>query len=394
MRRAAGPPRRRAGRSYAGPAASWTPSSARLDAAEVRDRAMQVAAAGRDRAPRQARPTWTRARRPSTTQRRAGHRHDHLDLRGGRAAADRPLLAAGRPDPRGPHPAGRGPRRRRRPRDPGLRRPARRRGAAPGPRDRGRRRPATRSPCSAGPRPRTSCTMRAADRRRPAAAKRRCRSTSPPAARPSAEAMQVRQQDQRRAGPAARSARTRSGDRILAARPPRRPQQRPATAAAPAGCCDCPVDGPVTSPFGYRVHPIYHYWGLHDGTDFGAGCGQPLHAVAGGRVISEYYSSVWGNRLYLDLGTINGKNVTVDLQPPLALRRRRRRRASAAARSSAYVGTTGWSTGCHLHFTVMVNGTPVTRCPGSELTRAPVPPRIRVARPERMAAWPRSRGAS
>ncbi len=40
-----------------------------------------------------------------------------------------------------------------------------------------------------------------------------------------------------------------------------------------------PVNGPVTSPFGYRTHPIYHYWGLHDGDDFGASCGAPLFAV-------------------------------------------------------------------------------------------------------------------
>ncbi|MDP2774586.1 MAG: M23 family peptidase, partial [Nocardioides sp.] len=43
-----------------------------------------------------------------------------------------------------------------------------------------------------------------------------------------------------------------------------------------------PVNGYVTSPFGYRTHPIYGYYGLHDGTDFGVGCGQSLFAVAGG----------------------------------------------------------------------------------------------------------------
>ena len=43
-----------------------------------------------------------------------------------------------------------------------------------------------------------------------------------------------------------------------------------------------PVAGGVTSPFGWRTHPIYGYWGLHDGTDFGAGCGQPIHAAAVG----------------------------------------------------------------------------------------------------------------
>ncbi|MCW2772972.1 MAG: peptidase, partial [Nocardioides sp.] len=71
-----------------------------------------------------------------------------------------------------------------------------------------------------------------------------------------------------------------------------------------------PVTGPVTSPFGYRMHPIYHYWGLHDGTDFGVACGEGMRAVAGGTVIAQYWSDVYGNRLYLSLGQINGKNVT------------------------------------------------------------------------------------
>ena len=43
----------------------------------------------------------------------------------------------------------------------------------------------------------------------------------------------------------------------------------------PAATCSYPVTGPVTSPFGYRIHPIYHYWGLHDGVDFGAGLRRP-----------------------------------------------------------------------------------------------------------------------
>jgi murein DD-endopeptidase MepM/ murein hydrolase activator NlpD len=123
-----------------------------------------------------------------------------------------------------------------------------------------------------------------------------------------------------------------------------------------------PANGPITSPYGWRVHPIYHYWGLHDGDDFGAPCGAPLYAVADGTVLSQYYSSVWGKRLYLNLGLINGKNVTVIYNHLSAYRSRVGQRVSRG-QVVGLVGTTGWSTGCHTHFTVMVNGTPVNPAP-------------------------------
>jgi murein DD-endopeptidase MepM/ murein hydrolase activator NlpD len=123
-----------------------------------------------------------------------------------------------------------------------------------------------------------------------------------------------------------------------------------------------PVNGPITSPYGWRIHPIYGYWGLHDGDDFGAPCGAPLYAVANGTVMSQYYSSVWGNRLYLNLGLINGRNVTVIYNHLSAYRSHVGQRVSRG-QVVGLVGTTGWSTGCHLHFTVMVNGRPVNPTP-------------------------------
>lgn len=119
-----------------------------------------------------------------------------------------------------------------------------------------------------------------------------------------------------------------------------------------------PVPGAITSPFGYRRHPIYGYWGLHDGTDFSAPCGTPNRAAGSGTVISRYWSDVYGNRLYLDLGQVNGKNMTVIYNHLSSYS------ASTGERVSrgeviGYAGSTGWSTGCHLHFTVMLDGTPV-----------------------------------
>ena len=119
-----------------------------------------------------------------------------------------------------------------------------------------------------------------------------------------------------------------------------------------------PVAGPVTSPYGYRIHPIYHYWGLHDGTDFGVSCGQPLRAIAGGTVIARYSSDVYGNRLYLNLGQINGKNITAVYNHASSYRVGVGQHVSQGD-VVGYVGSTGWSTGCHLHFTILVNGTAV-----------------------------------
>lgn len=127
---------------------------------------------------------------------------------------------------------------------------------------------------------------------------------------------------------------------------------------ATGGFLNQPVNGPVTSPFGYRKHPIYGYWGLHNGTDFGAGCGQPLLASAQGTVVKTYYDGVYGSRLFLNVGRVNGANLTLVYNHASGYRvgvGDRVRRGEPIGS----VGTTGWSTGCHLHFTVLRDGNPV-----------------------------------
>ncbi len=119
-----------------------------------------------------------------------------------------------------------------------------------------------------------------------------------------------------------------------------------------------PVPGYVTSPFGWRIHPIYHYWGLHDGTDFGVSCGEPMRAIAGGTVIARYWSDVYGNRLYLNLGQINGQNMTAVYNHATSYRVGVGQHVNQGD-VVGYVGSTGWSTGCHLHFTLLVNGNAV-----------------------------------
>jgi murein DD-endopeptidase MepM/ murein hydrolase activator NlpD len=119
-----------------------------------------------------------------------------------------------------------------------------------------------------------------------------------------------------------------------------------------------PVPGYITSPYGWRRHPIYGYWGLHDGVDFHAPCGTPERAGAAGTIIEEYYSDVWGNRLYLDVGRVNGKSMTL-IYNHISSYRRHTGDHVGRGEVLAYAGTTGWSTACHLHFTVMLNGTAV-----------------------------------
>src|SRR5512139_3955312 len=72
------------------------------------------------------------------------------------------------------------------------------------------------------------------------------------------------------------------------------------------GFLDYPVDGYITSSYGMRLHPVYHRWTLHDGTDFGVGCGTPIRAAASGKVIAVYYNEGYGNRVVMDNGYHRG----------------------------------------------------------------------------------------
>lgn len=124
------------------------------------------------------------------------------------------------------------------------------------------------------------------------------------------------------------------------------------------GFLNYPVQGPVTSPFGWRIHPIFGYRSLHDGVDFGAGCGTPIRAAASGRVLEEYFQTAWGNRIIIDHGFHRGVGLAT-ISNHLS---RYAVPAGAYVKRGqvvGYVGTTGWSTGCHLHFTVMQNGVAV-----------------------------------
>lgn len=141
------------------------------------------------------------------------------------------------------------------------------------------------------------------------------------------------------------------------------PASAPASAPAPAPApvdegLRYPVNGYITSSYGMRLHPVYKRWALHDGTDFGASCGTPIYAAASGTVIATYFNVGYGNRIIIDhgykrgvgLGTsynhLSGYSTSVGEQVQ-------------KGEVIGYVGTTGYSTGCHLHFMVFENGATV-----------------------------------
>jgi len=121
------------------------------------------------------------------------------------------------------------------------------------------------------------------------------------------------------------------------------------------GTLSYPVNGPITSPYGMRVHPVTGVYKLHDGTDFGVPCGTPVHAAASGTIIDQYYNGAYGNRIILNNGIMRGKSVVTTYNH---LSRFAASRGSHVSRGEviAYSGTTGYSTGCHLHFMVITNG--------------------------------------
>ena len=109
-----------------------------------------------------------------------------------------------------------------------------------------------------------------------------------------------------------------------------------------------PSSGPITSGYGGRIHPVLGYYKGHDGVDFGAACGAPVKAAKSGTVVAVEYHHASGNRVKIDHGNgvvtgyyhLQGFNTSVGA-------------TVAQGDTIGYVGSTGRSTGCHLHFAKM-----------------------------------------
>jgi murein DD-endopeptidase MepM/ murein hydrolase activator NlpD len=116
-----------------------------------------------------------------------------------------------------------------------------------------------------------------------------------------------------------------------------------------------PIPGaPITSPFGYRTDPITGVTTFHSGVDFGASCGTPIKAAGTGAIIFAAYDGGYGNATIINHGA--GRATLYAHQSVIAVSVGQ---VVQQGQVIGYVGTTGRSTGCHLHFEVRINGTPV-----------------------------------
>jgi len=114
-----------------------------------------------------------------------------------------------------------------------------------------------------------------------------------------------------------------------------------------------PTYGGITSGYGMRLNPYSHIWILHAGTDMSSGCGKPIYAAHSGTVGYAAWNGSYGNFILINNGDnistayghiVNGGTLVSKGQQV------------SAGQLIAYVGTTGGSTGCHLHYEVRVGG--------------------------------------
>ena len=134
-------------------------------------------------------------------------------------------------------------------------------------------------------------------------------------------------------------------------------QQQGASAGQVVHCSGVfiwPTSGPITSPFGYRIHPIFGTQIYHSGIDIGVDTGTPIMAADSGVVVEADWLGGYGYAVVIDhgngLSTLYGHNSELAVSPGQSVQQ---------GQVIAYAGSTGYSTGPHCHFEVRVDGSPV-----------------------------------
>lgn len=118
-----------------------------------------------------------------------------------------------------------------------------------------------------------------------------------------------------------------------------------------------PIAGPITSSFGYRIHPIFKSRIFHSGIDIGGANGGAVMASNDGKVIYAGWYGGYGKCVILDHGVINGQPITTlyaHMSSIAVSNGQMVRKGQTVGRE----GSTGYSTGPHCHFEVRINGKP------------------------------------
>ncbi|HYF93303.1 MAG TPA: peptidoglycan DD-metalloendopeptidase family protein [Symbiobacteriaceae bacterium] len=109
----------------------------------------------------------------------------------------------------------------------------------------------------------------------------------------------------------------------------------------------------ITDSFGPRLHPILNVWRQHNGTDFAANYGAPVYAIEGGVVIMAGWNDAYGNLVVIDHG--NGIASWYGHSSKLLVSEGD---TVTQGQQISQAGSTGWSTGPHVHLEIHVNGKP------------------------------------
>ena len=132
-----------------------------------------------------------------------------------------------------------------------------------------------------------------------------------------------------------------------------------------------PHSGYITSNFGMRLNPVSHVWQLHTGVDLAGagGCGAPIRAAHAGVVTYAGWNGSWGYYVQIDHGDGTGSGYAHIQAGGIGVRIGQQ---VGPGQQIAVVGSTGQSTGCHLHFIIRVNGNVVDPVPFMRNQGAPV----------------------
>lgn len=118
-----------------------------------------------------------------------------------------------------------------------------------------------------------------------------------------------------------------------------------------------PVSGRITSPFGYRIHPIFKSRKFHTGLDYEAAMSTPIKAANSGKVIYTGWYGGYGKVVIIDHGSCTGAPTT-SLYAHMSRPKVSVGQNVVKGQIIGLSGSTGYSTGPHLHFEIRINGKP------------------------------------